>query len=190
MAACPSYHGPRVAASASEREPTGPSRQAASLPPNCSARERPAPFDVRTLIDQIGNPDMERILLAAALAESLPAPAANTARAVESAPIGRNNLVLIDLWARLDRPDAIYHDITWVGYAGLEPPPRYREVFEIVRDAREHGVEVRPPDINASTWDNIMEPDGRGGLALRLGFRRAVNPQADRPARTRNFTLF
>ncbi|MEM9427447.1 MAG: error-prone DNA polymerase, partial [Pseudomonadota bacterium] len=43
---------------------------------------------------------------------------------------------------------------------------------QIVRDAREHGVEVRPPCINASTWDNIMEQDGRGGLALRLGFRQ------------------
>ncbi|MCV6592693.1 MAG: error-prone DNA polymerase [Silicimonas sp.] len=43
---------------------------------------------------------------------------------------------------------------------------------QIVRDAREHGVEVRPPDINASSWDNLMEPDGRGGLALRLGFRQ------------------
>ncbi|NNE79031.1 MAG: error-prone DNA polymerase [Silicimonas sp.] len=43
---------------------------------------------------------------------------------------------------------------------------------QIVRDAREHGVEVRPPCINTSTWDNIMEPDGKGGLALRLGFRQ------------------
>ena len=43
---------------------------------------------------------------------------------------------------------------------------------QIVRDAREHGVEIRPPDINASTWDNIMEPDSKGGLALRLGFRQ------------------
>ncbi|SEF70175.1 error-prone DNA polymerase [Jhaorihella thermophila] len=43
---------------------------------------------------------------------------------------------------------------------------------QIVRDAREHGVEVRPIDINASFWDNVMEPDGRGGLALRLGFRQ------------------
>ena len=43
---------------------------------------------------------------------------------------------------------------------------------QIVRDAREHGVEVRPPDINASTWDNVMEADGKGGLALRLGFRQ------------------
>ena len=43
---------------------------------------------------------------------------------------------------------------------------------QIVRDAREHGVEVRPVDINASFWDNVMEPDGQGGLALRLGFRQ------------------
>jgi DNA-directed DNA polymerase III PolC len=43
---------------------------------------------------------------------------------------------------------------------------------QIVRDAREHGVEVRPVDINASYWNCVMEPDGRGGLALRLGFRQ------------------
>jgi len=43
---------------------------------------------------------------------------------------------------------------------------------QIVRDAREHGVTVRPICVNASYWDNVMEPDGRGGLALRLGFRQ------------------
>src|SRR6056297_718190 len=43
---------------------------------------------------------------------------------------------------------------------------------QIVRDAREHGVTVRPVCINASYWDNVMEPDGNGGLALRLGFRQ------------------
>lgn len=43
---------------------------------------------------------------------------------------------------------------------------------QIVRDAREHGVVVRPVCINASYWDNVMEPDGHGGLALRLGFRQ------------------
>ncbi|MEM8731969.1 MAG: error-prone DNA polymerase [Pseudomonadota bacterium] len=43
---------------------------------------------------------------------------------------------------------------------------------QIVRDAREHGVEVRPIDINTSFWDNVIEPDGHGGLALRLGFRQ------------------
>ena len=43
---------------------------------------------------------------------------------------------------------------------------------QIVRDAREHGVTVLPICINASFWDNVMEPDGTGGLALRLGFRQ------------------
>ncbi|PCH73539.1 MAG: error-prone DNA polymerase [Rhodobacteraceae bacterium] len=43
---------------------------------------------------------------------------------------------------------------------------------QIVRDAREHGVKVRAVCINASFWDNSMEPDGAGGLALRLGFRQ------------------
>ncbi len=43
---------------------------------------------------------------------------------------------------------------------------------QIVRDARAHGVAVRPVCINASFWDNVMEPDGNGGLALRLGFRQ------------------
>ena len=43
---------------------------------------------------------------------------------------------------------------------------------EIVRDARDHGIEVRPVDVNFSAWDNTLEPDGAGGLALRLGFRQ------------------
>jgi error-prone DNA polymerase len=43
---------------------------------------------------------------------------------------------------------------------------------QIVRDAREHGVEVLPPDINHSFWDNTLERGDRGKLALRLGFRQ------------------
>jgi error-prone DNA polymerase len=48
---------------------------------------------------------------------------------------------------------------------------------QIVRDASEHGVEVRPPDVNWSGWDCTLEtggdPDGPGGgYALRLGLRQ------------------
>ncbi len=50
---------------------------------------------------------------------------------------------------------------------------------QIVRDAREHGVQVRPVCVNASFWDNAMEPDGRGGLALRLGFRQITGLRQD-----------
>ncbi len=43
---------------------------------------------------------------------------------------------------------------------------------QIVRDARAHGVTVRPVCVNASYRDCTLEPDGRGGFALRLGFRQ------------------
>ena len=43
---------------------------------------------------------------------------------------------------------------------------------QIVRDAREHGVEVRPADINASFWDNTLETGAGGRPALRIGFRQ------------------
>jgi error-prone DNA polymerase len=43
---------------------------------------------------------------------------------------------------------------------------------QIVRDAREHGVQARPVDINASCWDNALEERDDGALALRLGFRQ------------------
>ncbi len=43
---------------------------------------------------------------------------------------------------------------------------------QLVRDAREHGVEVREVDVNASGWDNSLERKADGSLALRLGFRQ------------------
>lgn len=50
---------------------------------------------------------------------------------------------------------------------------------QIVRDAREHGVEVRAPDVNHSDWDCTLEPapgssrgSCDGGWALRLGLRQ------------------
>ncbi|KAF0227109.1 MAG: hypothetical protein FD175_2871 [Beijerinckiaceae bacterium] len=44
---------------------------------------------------------------------------------------------------------------------------------QIVRDAREHDVEVRAIDVNESFWDNTLERTAEGALALRLGFRQA-----------------
>ena len=44
---------------------------------------------------------------------------------------------------------------------------------QLVRDARQHGVEVRPVDVNHSRWDCTLEPAGEGRLAVRLGLRLA-----------------
>jgi len=43
---------------------------------------------------------------------------------------------------------------------------------QLVRDAREHGVEVRPIDVNHSQWDCTLELCRKGALALRLGLRQ------------------
>ena len=43
---------------------------------------------------------------------------------------------------------------------------------QIVRDAQEHGVEVREVDINRSFWDNTLERRDEGSLALRIGLRQ------------------
>ena len=45
---------------------------------------------------------------------------------------------------------------------------------QLVRDARAHGVEVRPPDVNASDWDCTLEPGLSNRCALRLGLRQVT----------------
>lgn len=47
---------------------------------------------------------------------------------------------------------------------------------QIVRDARDHGVEVRSVDVNYSDWNCTLEPCG-DGFALRLGLRLVDNLQ-------------
>jgi Xaa-Pro aminopeptidase len=57
-----------------------------------------------------------------------------------SRPIRRGDFVLIDIWAKLDRPDAIYYDITWTGVVDREPTEREQLVFTTVCDARDAAV--------------------------------------------------
>jgi Xaa-Pro aminopeptidase len=55
-------------------------------------------------------------------------------------PFHRGDFLLLDLWGREPHPDAIYGDITWVGFAGPQVPPRIQQVFEIVHRARNTAV--------------------------------------------------
>jgi Xaa-Pro aminopeptidase len=57
-----------------------------------------------------------------------------------SATIVAGDKVLIDLWAKFDRGDAVYYDITWMGYCGANPPDAFQNVFGIVREARDRAV--------------------------------------------------
>ena len=54
-------------------------------------------------------------------------------------PIRPGDMVLLDMWAKLDKPGSIYYDITWTGVCG-EPSARIQNVFEIVRDARDAAI--------------------------------------------------
>jgi Xaa-Pro dipeptidase len=56
-------------------------------------------------------------------------------------PIKKGDTLLIDLWAKLDQPGAIFYDITWCGFVGRTPPPKYVEIFHTVRDARVAAVQ-------------------------------------------------
>jgi len=51
-------------------------------------------------------------------------------------PITAGQVVLIDLWAKLDRPGSVYADQTWMAYTGATVPDRVAEVWALVRGAR------------------------------------------------------
>jgi Xaa-Pro dipeptidase len=58
-----------------------------------------------------------------------------------SLPIARGDLLLIDLWAKEKAPESVYADITWCGVCSASPSDRQQEIWTIVRDARDAGIE-------------------------------------------------
>ena len=76
------------------------------------------------------------------------------------------HLVYISAWIKKHHPAAFACALLNSQPMGFYAPA------EIVRDAREHEVEVRHVDVNFSDWDNTLELRLDGSLALRLGFRQ------------------
>ncbi|MBV9404520.1 MAG: aminopeptidase P family protein [Acidobacteriaceae bacterium] len=58
-----------------------------------------------------------------------------------SAPISWRDLVLIDMWAKLAQPNAVYYDITWTAFCGETIPAEIENVFEVVEGARTQASE-------------------------------------------------
>lgn len=50
------------------------------------------------------------------------------------------DILLIDMWAKLNQPEAVYYDITWMGFCGQHPPSEFQRVFGIVREARDRAI--------------------------------------------------
>lgn len=57
-----------------------------------------------------------------------------------SRTFGADELVLLDLWGKLDRPGAVFADITWVGFTGRQVPERYARAFATIRDGRDAAI--------------------------------------------------
>jgi len=96
-------------------------------------------------------------------------------------------LVYISSWLKWYYPDVFACAIL------NSMPMGFYQPAQLVIDARKHGVEVRPVDINHSNWDNTLEEKAGKFCALRLGFRqvkglREEDMQVLISARTKMFT--
>ncbi len=75
-------------------------------------------------------------------------------------------LVYVSSWMKCHMPAA------FAGALLNSQPMGFYAPAQIVRDAREHGVEILPPDVNRIGWDCDLEGDSRNNLKLRLGLRQ------------------
>ncbi|MFY0611977.1 MAG: error-prone DNA polymerase [Hyphomicrobiaceae bacterium] len=84
------------------------------------------------------------------------------------------HLVYISSWLKWHYPAAFCAAILNAQPMGFYAPA------QLVRDAREHGVEVRPVDVNFSDWDATLEPGEKAGRpAVRLGLRQVDGLRRD-----------
>ena len=74
-------------------------------------------------------------------------------------PIKKGDLVLIDMWAKQDHPEATYVDITWTGFVGEEVPENIAAIFDIVKRARNTAVEFIQNRLSAGEPVAGMEVD-------------------------------
>lgn len=60
--------------------------------------------------------------------------------AARSSRIRAGDLLLLDVWGKMDRPGSVYYDVTWVGYLGAKVPEKYARVFAVVAEARDQAI--------------------------------------------------
>jgi len=60
----------------------------------------------------------------------------------QAAPIEQDQVLLLDLWGKLNEPEAVYADITWVGFTGPHVPDEVARAFDAIVCARDAAVEL------------------------------------------------
>ena len=81
--------------------------------------------------------------------------------------IRHDDLVLLDLWGKLDAPGAVFADITWMGYTGRAVPERFGRAFTAIRDARDAAVELVQSSVRAGRELRGWEVDRAAMTVLR-----------------------
>ena len=84
----------------------------------------------------------------------------------ESHAAAFSQLVYVSSWIKYYHPAAFA-----AGLLNSQPMGFYAPA-QIIRDAQEHGVEIRPVDVNFSAYDNTLERREDRAMAMRLGFRQ------------------
>jgi len=88
-----------------------------------------------------------------------------------TSPIRKGDLVLLDLWAKLDRPGAVYYDITWTYFCGETVPDQIRNVFEVVTGARDAAIQrVTETIAGGRTLCGFEVDDAARGFITSRGF--------------------
>src|SRR5437667_9745433 len=81
--------------------------------------------------------------------------------------INADEIVLLDLWGKLDRPGAVFADITWMGFTGRRVPERFVRAFAAIRDARDAAVELIRSSVRAGRELRGWEVDRAAMMVLR-----------------------
>jgi Xaa-Pro aminopeptidase len=79
--------------------------------------------------------------------------------------IKKNQLVMIDLWAKWD----IYADITWMAYTGSKVPTEIQKVWDVVLEARTNAIAAVKPGIEARLPD-----DHAREVIIMAGYKDAI----------------
>ena len=64
-------------------------------------------------------------------------------------PLHKGDYVLLDLWAKKDKPRSVYADITWMGFLGEIVPDEFEKIFQIVKGGRNAALEFIRSSIKA-----------------------------------------
>jgi len=85
--------------------------------------------------------------------------------------IHAGDAALIDMWAKLDRPRAVFYDITWTGFCGSQAPAKLQNIFNVVREARDRAVErVQSAVSRNETLHGFEVDDAARGYIREKGF--------------------